>query len=371
MRQLHLSGQWGIIGLLGMIAASLGYQYRYIQHHPQAVRKVSVHIQAPVPNENYQIVAQVKEPLPAIKQMPAAVQPRLVRPQLRPAAPIVVKTNPETVQGAKQKPQDITLHTTGRVKSEGVAAGKVIASRPGILHTLYVSEGAKVVKGQPIVQIFSPELDVLQKSFRKPEKVKLPEDELIAPGRSARVVKDAAQERSNRESADNWRKQLRQLHVSELQIREFERTGQINPYITLCSPVSGHVTGLKPRNQHLTYGGLVCTVQTSGKRWLETAISQRDGQLIKPGQTLYVISPRFPTYRLAIQVERVLPGAHTTRLWLTLPDSVSVREGEFPVSIQVRLPATASDNPEVDRQSGQIQSRTACEKPKLDLKNRT
>ena len=103
------------------------------------------------------------------------------------------------------------------------------------LHVDYT--GRYVKKGEPLVEIYSPELLATQQEFLGVLKwAKQPGDKKKDDMLSLMLAKDADA------ALDAARKRLRLWDISDAQIKQIEQTGKPVRTLTLYSPVSGFVT---------------------------------------------------------------------------------------------------------------------------------
>jgi membrane fusion protein, copper/silver efflux system len=142
---------------------------------------------------------------------------------------IGLKTSPVTVRHMQR-----VIRTVGRIEYDEKKITTINTKYEGWIEKLWVNYTGRVVKkGEPLAEIYSPELLATQREFLNALKWKnSPRKEgglgdLLA--KDAETILEAARQR------------LRLWDISEEQIKQVEETGKSIRSLTLYSPVSGHV----------------------------------------------------------------------------------------------------------------------------------
>ena len=139
------------------------------------------------------------------------------------------------------RPFQKTIRTVGRIEYDERKIATVNTKIEGWIEKLYVDyTGRYVKKGEPLAEIFSPELIATQQEFinafrwtkqSKENKVEISDKNISRMlARDAETIVEASRQR------------LRLWDISEEQIKKIEDTGKPIRTITLFSPVSGYVT---------------------------------------------------------------------------------------------------------------------------------
>jgi Cu(I)/Ag(I) efflux system membrane fusion protein len=132
------------------------------------------------------------------------------------------------------RPLQRTIRTVGRIEYDEKKINTINTKFEGWIEKLFVNTtGSYVKKGEPLAEIYSPELLATQREFLNALKWKnsfKKEGELAAQlARDAETLLEAARER------------LRLWDITEEQIRKVEETGRPIKTLTLYSPTSGNV----------------------------------------------------------------------------------------------------------------------------------
>ncbi|HEX9114284.1 MAG TPA: efflux RND transporter periplasmic adaptor subunit, partial [Nitrospirota bacterium] len=131
-----------------------------------------------------------------------------------------------------------TIRTVGRVDIDERRLAAVAPKFEGWIEKLYVDyTGRHVKKGEPLAEVYSPELYATEQEFLNslrwkgaaPQGDVRDEETARLLSRDAEAIIDAARQR------------LRLMDIGEEQIRELETTGKAARTLTLVSPVNGTV----------------------------------------------------------------------------------------------------------------------------------
>jgi multidrug efflux pump subunit AcrA (membrane-fusion protein) len=142
------------------------------------------------------------------------------------------------------------------------------------LHTNFT--GQMVTKGQPLLEIYSPDLVATQREY------------LLARAGVDRMkgspYKDAREMSS--ELALAARTRLKLFDVPESFIEELERTGKVRRTVTLNAPVSGYVTGKEIFEGTRVMPGMdLLTVTDLSRVWIDADLYEYEAQSVRVGQT--------------------------------------------------------------------------------------
>lgn len=262
-----------------------------------------------------------------------------------------VRTFGVTFGTVERRTLESTVRATGVVTVDESRVAQVAPRVGGFAERLYVDvTGQSVRRGQPLLELYSPELLAAQ------------EELLVARGLD-RTVGESAVPGVPTTSADLLgaaRRRLRLLDVSEAQIEDVLRTGRARRTVTLHSPASGVVLAKDVvRGQAVEAGRSLYTIADLSRVWVEAALREPDATAVRtgtaadielasaPGRPLKgrvafvypVLDSASRTVRARIEVangEGVLkPGMYATvrlttptRTALTVPTTAVVRTGE-------------------------------------------
>ena len=155
----------------------------------------------------------------------------------------IIRIDPVTSQNmgmkmtkAEMKPLSKVINTVAHIDYDEEKLQGVNAKVAGWIERLYIDfEGKAVKKGDPIMEIYSPELVAAQQEY-------------LSALKNYNHLKEASLESARRGAEDLLaaaRERLLLWDVSKSQIDNLETTGKVNKTITLYSPADGVVTSLK------------------------------------------------------------------------------------------------------------------------------
>jgi Cu(I)/Ag(I) efflux system membrane fusion protein len=191
------------------------------------------------------------------------------------------------------------VRTAGTVAFDETRIAQVAPKFSGVAERLYVGfTGQPVRRGQPLLEIYSPELVAAQEELLLAARLQRTVGESSVPGvggRSPDLV--AAAER-----------RLRLWDVSPAQIEQLRRTGRVRRTVTLFAPVSGVVVE-KPvvLGQALEAGQTLYTIADLSQVWIEAELRESDAGAVSEGASATVELAAFPGRPIAGTVEYVYP----------------------------------------------------------------
>jgi len=150
-----------------------------------------------------------------------------------------IRVDPNTVQSIGVRTATVTtgelkktIRTVGRVAYDESRITSVNSKVNGWIEKLHVdTTGQEVRKGEPLIDIYSPDLVSAQQEY------------LIARGHFEKVKDSPFPDvvKSARELLDSARKRLDYWDIDDAQIKKLERTGEVRKTLTLYSPFRGVV----------------------------------------------------------------------------------------------------------------------------------
>ena len=210
-----------------------------------------------------------------------------------------------------------TIRTVGRIEIDERKQAFINAKVEGWIEKLYVNAtGATVKQGQPIAEIYSPELLATQQELLNMLRWK---KSLKGEGFGALLTQDAE---AILEAA---RQRLRLWDISEDQIRRIEETGQPIRALTLYSPVSGQVMQkMAIRGMKVMAGEKLLEVVDLSTVWIAADIYESELPLIKVGERAQIRLSYFPGQEFSAVIDFIYPTlsaeSRTAKARFTLPN---------------------------------------------------
>jgi Cu(I)/Ag(I) efflux system membrane fusion protein len=196
--------------------------------------------------------------------------------------------------------------------------------------------GRYVKKGEPLAEIYSPELVATQKEFlntlRWSSQGKEVKDERV----SMLLTKDAS---SILEAA---KERLRLWDISEEQIAQIEKTGKPVRTLTIYSPVSGYVIQKTAvQGMRVMPGEKLFDVVDLSSVWIVSDIYEYELPLIKVGQMARISLSYFPGQEFSSRVDYVYPSlagdTRTAKARFTIPNPDGVLKPQMFSNVEIKI----------------------------------
>lgn len=218
----------------------------------------------------------------------------------------VVKVDPVTLQNigvttvpVERRDLSVVLRTNGIVTVAEDKEYLVNHKISGWIEKLYVSRtGQMVRKGDPLLDIYSPELVAAQ-------------EEYLLAYQSARTLGKSgipSVSGSGRDLLESARRRLELWDISDEQIKELESSGVVRRTLTLISPASGIVLHKNAVEGGAVTPGTNCfKIAELDPIWVEAQIYQYELPWVRSGDKVEVRSPYDPGLTLTGKVDYIYP----------------------------------------------------------------
>lgn len=209
-----------------------------------------------------------------------------------------------------------TVRTVGAVTVDEAKLSEVTPRFAGYVERLYVDEtGQEVREGQRLMDIYSPELVAAEQELLVAAKLQQSIGESSVPGvPSASTDLVAAAKR-----------RFALWDISEAQVDEILRTGQVRRTLTLRAPASGvvlekHVV----QGQAIQPGEMLYRIANLSDVWVDVALREQDAGAIRVGSRAAVELPAYPGRPIDGRVAYVYPtldqATRTVRARVEIPN---------------------------------------------------
>lgn len=236
---------------------------------------------------------------------------------------------------AEQRMLEDEVRTVGIVNFDETRIAEVAPKVGGFIERLYVDfTGRPVRRGEPLLEIYSPELVAAQ-------------EELLLAGRLDERLGESAVPGISGGTSDlvtSARRRLRLWDISEGQIREILRTGRVQCTLTLFAPVSGVVVDKQVvRGQAVQPGETLYTIADLSEVWVEAELREADAARVQVGAPATVELAAFPGRPIAGRVEYIYPTlqeeARTLKARIAIPNPGGRLKPGMYASVRFRSPA--------------------------------
>ena len=169
----------------------------------------------------------------------------------------------------------------------------VQARATGFVEKLHVRATLdRVAAGQPLAELYVPEWIAAQEEFLSVRRMQ---------GTELASLVDGARQR------------MRQVGMSEAQIKGVEASGRTQPRMTLVAPIGGVVTELMAREgMTVMSGATLFRINGIGTVWANAEVPESQAALLRPGAKVQAKSPAAPGATFEGRVQAILPEVNMT-----------------------------------------------------------
>ena len=242
------------------------------------------------------------------------------------------------------RPMQKVLRAVGRLEADESKLATVNTKIEGWIEKLYVeATGSYIKKGQPLVDIYSPELVATQQEFLNALKW-------------AKQSSDSTQEKENNSSTDlsgliaqdaaatleASRQRLLLWDISAGQIKKIEESGKTIRTLTLYSPVNGFITQkMAVLGMKVMPGEKLFDVADLSSIWVIADIYEYELPLIKVGNRALITMSYLPGKELYSQIDYIYPTisaeTRTIKVRLKLPNHNNQLKPQMFTNVEIKI----------------------------------
>lgn len=272
----------------------------------------------------------------------AAFAPTAPVPQPgKPAEAPEVKIAPEKQQliGVKTveatlKPLERTIRTVGRIEYDERKIATVNTKFEGWIEKLYVDyTGREVKKGEPLAEIYSPELMATQLEFIN-----------LVNWRKAKAEGSLATmlEKDVQAMVEAGRQRLRLWDIAESQIRTIEKTGRPIRTLTLYSPVNGSVVQkMAILGMRAMPGEKLFDIANLSNLWVIADIYEYELRMVTVGDRAEITLSYLPGQVFPSTVDFVYPtlssDTRTAKVRFSIPNPTGKLKPQMFTNVEVKI----------------------------------
>ncbi|OQB54898.1 MAG: Cation efflux system protein CusB precursor [Deltaproteobacteria bacterium ADurb.Bin151] len=234
------------------------------------------------------------------------------------------------------KPIQKTIRTVGRIETDERRQATVNTKIEGWIEKLYVDyTGRYVKKGEPLAELYSPELLATQQEFINT--IKWAGKQTIAtPGASHNhdvqagtpapsAIMTQLLEKDAKAMLEAARQRLRLWDISEKQIKKIEQTGKPIRTLTIFSPVSGYITQkMAVQGMRVMPGEKLFDIADFSQVWIVADIYEYELSTVRIGQPVKVSLSYLPGREWPSRIDYIYPvfsaETRTAKVRMTLPN---------------------------------------------------
>jgi len=222
-----------------------------------------------------------------------------------PEAAKQVRISPEKIQklGVRTEAASLrdlarSIRVVGRVEADERLTYTVAPKFEGWIEKLHVNTtGQTVGKGQPLLEVYSPELVSAQKEYAIAQQ-------------GQRDLKNASSEAQAgmKQLAESSLARLKNWDISDEQIQALSKSGDSKRTLTYRSPANGIVMEKKAvQGMRFMPGEVLYQIADLSSVWIIADVFEQDLALVKPGQNARVKVNAYPGKEFAARVVYVYP----------------------------------------------------------------
>lgn len=216
--------------------------------------------------------------------------------------------------------QDIAMQvsTVGAIAWNEREEVNVQARALGYVEKLYVKATLdRVNKGQPLLAIYVPDWVAVQEEF-------LALNNMQGEGLDELIAASIAR--------------MRQVGMSEAQIRQVKNTGKLQTQLIITAPIDGVVTELVAREgMTVSSGSMLMRINGLDPVWANAEVPESQVALLNPGDPIIASSPAFPGKQFKGQIQRLLPEVDPTTRTLKARVVLDNPQGELAPGMFVNM----------------------------------
>jgi Cu(I)/Ag(I) efflux system membrane fusion protein len=274
-----------------------------------------------------QVEKQAEEPQATAGEEAPTVEVPAEKQQL-----IGVKTSEVAV-----RPLQKVIRTVGRVEYDERRLATVNTKFEGWIEKLYVDfAGRYVKKGDPLADVYSPELIATQQEF-------------INVVRWARQGKDVKNDHIGRmltrdadAIVDAARQRLRLWDITDSQIKKIEESEKPIRTLTLYSPVNGYVVQkMAIQGMRVMPGEKLFDIADLSTVWITSDIYEYELPLVKVGDTARLSLSYFPGKEFSSKIDYVYPtlagDTRTAKARFTIPNPGMQLKPQMFTNVEIKI----------------------------------
>jgi Cu(I)/Ag(I) efflux system membrane fusion protein len=256
------------------------------------------------------------------------------------------------------KPMQKVIRTVGRIEADEQKLATINTKIEGWIEKLYVNyTGRYVRKGEPLAEIYSPELLATQQEYlsilKWTAKQTVPADRPGAAQSGRDQTKTAATSEPVSELRDMIvkdakatlaaaRERLRLWDISEEQINRIEETGKPVRTLILYSPVSGFVTQKAAvQGMKVMPGEKLFDIADLSTLWIVADIYEYELPFVRVGQAARITLSYFPGREMASRIDYIYPtisaDTRTAKVRLTLQNPRGDFKPQMFTNVEIKI----------------------------------
>ncbi len=287
--------------------------------------------------------ASVQTTAPAHQGHAGGIQPQASQEQAAEEPPTVeIPSDKQQLIGVKTvaasvKPLQKIIRTVGRIEYDERRLATVNTKFEGWIEKLYVDyTGRYVKKGEPLAEIYSPEIFATQQEYLNVVKWAKQSKEIKSErvgnllSKDAEAIIEAAKQR------------LRLWDITEEQIKKIEETGKPIRTLTVYSPANGYVVQkMALQGMRVMPGEKLFDVVDLSTVWVLSDIYEYELPLIKTGQMATISLSYFPGKEFSSVIDYIYPAlsgeTRTAKVRFSMPNTGGQLKPQMFTNVEIKV----------------------------------
>ena len=201
-------------------------------------------------------------------------------------------------EAARLRLLDRNVRASGRVEIDESRTYTVTAKFEGYIERLYVNtSGQPVGRGQPLFEVYSPELVSAQREYA-----------LAAQGVGKLGEAGGEAQGAMRQLAESSLQRLKNWDISDEQVKALEKNGEAKRTLTFRSPVAGVVTDKKAvQGMRFMPGETLFQIADTSSVWVQADVFEQDIAAVGVGQKAKITINAYPGEAFEGRIAYVYP----------------------------------------------------------------
>jgi Cu(I)/Ag(I) efflux system membrane fusion protein len=243
-----------------------------------------------------------------------------------------VKTEPAMLRDVMR-----TVRAVGTVQLDERSMATVTTKFEGWIENLHVNTtGQPVTRGQPLMEIYSPDLVLAQQEY------------LIAWQTLQRLQAASAESRASAQRfVDAALQRLRNWDISEAQLRRLREQGAASRRLTIFSPAGGHVMEkMVQQGMRVMPGEPLYEIADLSTVWLVADVFEQDLGLIRIGETVRMSVNAYPgetfTGTVSFIYPAIVPETRTAKVRIEIANPDDRLKPDMYATVEIVAPVGAT-----------------------------
>ncbi len=239
------------------------------------------------------------------------------------------------VEAAKLQMLDRTVRASGRVEIDESRSYTVTAKFEGYIERLHVNTtGQPVGRGQPLFEVYSPELVSAQREYA-----------IAAQGVGQLNAAGSEAQAAMKQLADSSLQRLKNWDISEEQLKALAHSGTAKRTLSFRSPVNGIVTEKKAiQGMRFMPGDVLFQIADTGSVWVQADVFEQDIGAVNVGQKAKIKINAYPGEVFVGRIAYVYPTLNAATRTVPVRIELANRKGRLKPAMfaEVEIPVAGA-----------------------------